>query len=44
MESKQFYKTVEFAVKSGINFIDISPWYGNGKAEENLGEVSVYFH
>ena len=25
------------AVQSGINFIDTSPWYGQGVSEERLG-------
>ncbi len=30
---------VEKALKSGINYIDTSPWYGQGKSEERLGEA-----
>ncbi|XP_068218119.1 uncharacterized protein [Palaemon carinicauda] len=31
-------KTVHTALKSGVNYIDTSPWYGNGKSEEVLGK------
>ena len=27
------------AVRSGINLIDVAPWYGHGKAESVLGEA-----
>ena len=30
---------VETGIKSGINFIDTSPFYGDGKSEEVLGET-----
>lgn len=32
--------TVHLALKSGINYIDTAPWYGNGRSEEVLGKVS----
>lgn len=32
--------TIHLALKSGINFIDTSPWYGNGRSEEVIGQVS----
>ena len=33
-------KVVHHAIKSGINYIDVAPWYGHGKAETVLGKVS----
>ncbi|XP_054767323.2 uncharacterized protein LOC129274560 [Lytechinus pictus] len=27
------------ALKSGINYIDTAPWYGQGKSEEKLGKI-----
>lgn len=35
-------KVVHHAIKSGINYIDIAPWYGHGKAETVLGKVNFY--
>ncbi|XP_068156309.1 uncharacterized protein [Drosophila tropicalis] len=32
-------KTVHEAIKSGINYIDTAPFYGQGKSEELLGEA-----
>ena len=32
-------KVVHHAIKSGINYIDVAPWYGHGKAETVLGKV-----
>ena len=32
-------ETVEYAVKNGINYIDVAPWYGHGKAEHLLGKA-----
>ena len=34
-------KVVHHAIKSGINYIDVAPWYGHGKAETVLGKVST---
>lgn len=31
---------IHFALKSGVNYIDTAPWYGNGRSEEVLGKVS----
>ncbi|XP_017783133.1 PREDICTED: L-galactose dehydrogenase-like [Nicrophorus vespilloides] len=31
-------KTVRGALKSGINYIDTAPWYGQGTSEETLGK------
>ena len=33
---------VHHAIKSGINYIDVAPWYGHGKAETVLGKVNFY--
>ena len=30
-------KLVEEVVKSGINYIDTAPWYGQGRSESVLG-------
>lgn len=35
-------KVVHHAIKSGINYIDVAPWYGHGKAETVLGKVCIY--
>lgn len=35
-------KVVHHAIKSGINYIDVAPWYGHGKAETVLGKVNFY--
>ncbi|KAJ9573802.1 hypothetical protein L9F63_008839, partial [Diploptera punctata] len=32
-------ETVREAVKSGINYIDTAPWYGQGRSEEVLGKA-----
>ena len=32
---------VHHAIKSGINLIDVAPWYGHGRAELALGEALV---
>lgn len=32
-------EVVHTAIKSGINLIDTSPWYGHGKSEEVLGKA-----
>ena len=38
-------EVVHEALKSGINYIDVAPWYGHGKAEMVLGKVMIpYFH
>ncbi|CAL4059567.1 unnamed protein product [Meganyctiphanes norvegica] len=31
-------KTLQLALKCGINYIDTAPWYGNGRSEEVLGK------
>lgn len=30
-------KAIHGAIKSGINYIDTAPWYGQGKSEEIYG-------
>ena len=37
-------KVVHHAIKSGINYIDVAPWYGHGKAETVLGKVSIPYN
>ena len=32
-------KVLELALKSGVNLVDVAPWYGHGKAETVLGKV-----
>lgn len=32
-------KTIQKAVRSGINYIDTAPWYGQGRSEEIIGEA-----
>jgi len=36
---EEIYQCVETGIKSGINFIDTSPFYGEGKSEEVLGQA-----
>ena len=36
-------KVVHHAIKSGINYIDVAPWYGHGKAETVLSKVCINF-
>ncbi|KAH8243803.1 hypothetical protein KR032_010233 [Drosophila birchii] len=36
-ELEEGIKTVHEALKSGINYIDTAPWYGQGRSEEVLG-------
>ncbi|CAH0557023.1 unnamed protein product [Brassicogethes aeneus] len=35
----QWKKTLCGALKSGVNYIDTAPWYGQGKSEETLGKL-----
>ncbi|XP_069111873.1 uncharacterized protein [Argopecten irradians] len=30
---------VEYVVRHGVNYIDVAPWYGHGKAEKVLGQA-----
>ncbi|TOF86272.1 hypothetical protein CGJ15_25265, partial [Vibrio parahaemolyticus] len=36
---KECIETVHLALKSGINYIDTSPFYGNGRSEEIIGKA-----
>lgn len=38
-ETDEGIKTVHAALKSGINYIDTAPWYGQGRSEEVLGQA-----
>ena len=33
-------EVVREALRQGINYIDVAPWYGHGWAEKVLGKVS----
>ena len=39
LEEKQGIEAVHTAVNGGINFIDVSPYYGHLKAENVLGKA-----
>lgn len=39
LNDNEAIKTIHKALKSGINYIDTAPWYGQGKSEELLGEA-----
>lgn len=32
-------RTIQKAIRSGINYVDTAPWYGQGKSEEILGRA-----
>lgn len=32
-------RTIQQAIRSGINYVDTAPWYGQGKSEEILGRA-----
>lgn len=32
-------RTIQKAIKSGVNYIDTAPWYGQGKSEEIMGRA-----
>ena len=38
-KEKESIKAVETAIEGGINFIDVSPYYGSFKAETVLGKA-----
>ncbi|BFF89926.1 L-galactose dehydrogenase [Drosophila madeirensis] len=38
-ELEEAIQTVHEALKSGINYIDTAPWYGQGRSEEVLGQA-----
>ena len=40
-EDSECHNVLELAVKSGVNLIDVAPWYGHGKAENVLGKVNL---
>lgn len=33
-------KIIQESIRSGINYIDTAPWYGQGRSEKILGKVS----
>lgn len=39
MDESNAIVTIKTAIKSGINYIDTAPWYGQGKSEEILGKA-----
>ena len=42
-DDTECHDVLKLALKSGINLIDVAPWYGHGKAEKVLGKVLVLF-
>ncbi|XP_042226819.1 L-galactose dehydrogenase-like isoform X1 [Homarus americanus] len=38
-KEEEYIATVHLALKSGINYIDTAPWYGNGRSEEVIGKA-----
>ena len=34
------HQTIETAVRAGLNYVDTSPFYGEGKSEEVLGMIT----
>lgn len=38
-EAKEAEATLVQALKSGVNYIDTAPWYGQGQSEECLGQI-----
>ena len=34
-------QTIETAVRAGLNYVDTSPFYGEGKSEEVLGRMMM---
>lgn len=39
VEEAEKISIVHEALKSGVNYIDTAPWYGNGRSEQTLGKV-----
>ncbi|XP_060065389.1 uncharacterized protein LOC132545707 isoform X2 [Ylistrum balloti] len=37
-DNSESYQVVKYVIKNGINYIDVAPWYGHGKAETVLGQ------
>ena len=35
-----YHQTIESAVRAGLNYVDTSPFYGEGKSEEVLGTMT----
>ena len=40
-DNTESMEVVRTALRCGINFIDTAPWYGDGKSETVLGQVSL---
>ncbi|XP_014612484.1 PREDICTED: L-galactose dehydrogenase-like [Polistes canadensis] len=38
-DEKEAIETIRQAIKEGINYIDTSPWYGQGKSEKIIGKA-----
>jgi len=38
-DDQESYRVIEHLVKSGVNWIDAAPWYGQGKGESVLGQA-----
>lgn len=38
-DDEESMKVVDLVVKSGVNYIDTAPWYGQGKSEQVLGKA-----
>ena len=34
-----YAQTIETAIRAGLNYVDTSPFYGEGKSEEVLGRI-----
>lgn len=39
MDEPGAIRTIQKAIRSGINYVDTAPWYGQGKSEEILGRA-----
>lgn len=39
LDEVEAIKTIVQAIKSGVNYIDTAPWYGQGKSEQVLGRA-----
>ncbi|OWF55500.1 L-galactose dehydrogenase-like [Mizuhopecten yessoensis] len=37
-DNSESHQVVKYLIKNGINYVDVAPWYGHGKAETVLGE------
>ncbi|WAQ94830.1 GALDH-like protein [Mya arenaria] len=38
-DDSESVRVLETAIRSGVNLVDVAPWYGHGKAESVLGKV-----